>query len=163
MSADDASDDPRPPAWSGRPPLPSTAPQLYAGVVLRRSLGYLVDVFIIAVLGLCLGFALSIAGALTLGLLSPLAVIVMALWPLFYHSYFLATRGATPGMRLFDLELRDWSGKTLEPLQAVLVTILFYASIALTAWLILLVVLFTDRNRALHDILAGTLVVRRQS
>ncbi len=32
---------------------------------------------------------------------------------------------------------------------------------SLTAWLILLVALFTDRRRTLHDILAGTVMVRR--
>lgn len=149
--------------WHGEPPQPSAAPPLYAGVVWRRCLAYLVDVFVIALLGLALAFVLSIAGFLTFGLLSPLAVVVMALWPLLYHSYFLATGGATPGMRLFDLELRDWSGKALEPAQAILVVLLFYVSIALTAWLILVLVLFTDRNRALHDILASTLVVRRQT
>lgn len=162
MSADDTSGRPARAAWSGQPPLPAAAPQLYAGVVLRRILAYLIDVIVIAVLGLCLGFVLSVVGLLTFGLLSPLAVVVMALWPLIYHSYFVATRGATPGMRLFDLEVRDWSGKSVEPAQAVLVVLLFFVTIALTAWLILLVALFTDRNRALHDILAGTLVVRRQ-
>lgn len=161
MSGDNAGVRPQDPVWSGQPPLPSSAPQLYAGVLPRRILAYLVDVVVIAVLGLCLGFALSIIGLLSLGLLSPLAVIIMALWPLLYHSYFVATRGATPGMRLFDLEIRDWGGKPVEPVQAVLVVLLFFVTIALTAWLILLVALFTDRSRALHDILAGTVVVRR--
>ena len=32
----------------------------------------------------------------------------------------------------------------------------------LTAWLVLIVVLLNERNRALHDILAGTVMVRRQ-
>jgi uncharacterized RDD family membrane protein YckC len=85
----------------------------------------------------------------------------MALWPILYQSFFLIIRGATPGMRLFDLELRDWNGNKAEPFQAVLVVILFYVTIWMTAWLILLVILFTERSRALHDILAGTLVVRR--
>lgn len=143
--------------------MPSAAPQLYSGVVLRRCIAYLIDVLIIAVLGLCLGFALSIVGVLSFGLLSPLAVIVMALWPLLYHSFFVATRGATPGMSLLGLELRDWSGKPIEPLQAVLVVLLFYVTISLTAWLVLLVVLFNDRGRALHDILANTLMVRQRN
>jgi uncharacterized RDD family membrane protein YckC len=39
---------------------------------------------------------------------------------------------------------------------------LFYVSVSLTAWLVLILVLFNDRGRALHDILASTLVVRRQ-
>lgn len=162
MPTSDAADRGNQRPWSGQPPSPSGAPALYAGLLMRRSLGYLLDVFIIGALGLCLGFALSVAGLLTFGLLSPLAVIVMALWPLTYHSFLLATRGATLGMQLFDLEMRDWSGRPLEPLQAVLAVVLFYVTVWLTGWLILIVMLFTDRNRALHDILAGTLVVRRQ-
>ena len=163
MPADSHRDRQQSSPWTGDPPSPSSAPDLYGGLVLRRCPGYLVDVLVIALLGLALGFVLSIAGLLTFGLLSPLAVLIMALWPLIYHSYFIATRGATPGMRLFDIELRDWSGKAVEPFQAILVVLLFYISIAFTAWLILLLVLFTDRNRALHDILANTLVVRRQT
>lgn len=162
MTAPDAPGSARQQPWHGEPPAPSSAPFLYGGVALRRSGAYLIDVMIIAVLGLCLAFALSLVGILSFGLLSPLAVIVMALWPLTYHSYFVASRGATPGMRLFGLELRDWSGKAVEPMQAVLVVLLFYVSISLTAWLVLIVVLFNDRGRALHDILANTLVVRRQ-
>jgi uncharacterized RDD family membrane protein YckC len=161
MPVDDASSRPSPQPWSGQPPSPSSAPPLYAGLVLRRSLAYLIDVLVVAVLGFGLAMLLWIVGILSFGLLGPLGVIVMALWPLIYHSYFIATRGATPGMRLFDLEIRDWSGRPVEAAQAVLVVLLFYVTIALTAWLILLLVLFTDRNRALHDILANTLVVRR--
>ena len=155
--------DPDPAApWHGEPPLPSASPQLYGGVVFLRCLAYLVDVVILAVLGVCLGLALSILGLLTFGLLSPLAVLIMAIWPLLYHSFFVATRGATPGMGLFGLQLRDWSGKRVEPLQAFLLVLLFYVSVSLTAWLILLVALFNDRGRALHDILANTVMIRRQ-
>lgn len=163
MPATDTPRRPTPLPWHGEPPSPSQAPHLYGGTVLRRSLGYLVDVVVIAILGLCLGFALSIVGLLSFGLLSPLAIIVMALWPLAYHSFFLARSGATPGMRLFGVELRDWSGRPVEPAQAVLAVLLFYVSVGLTAWLILIVALLNDRGRALHDILAGTLVVRRQA
>lgn len=163
MSSNDVASSPKAARWHGEPPMPSAAPQLYSGVVLRRCIAYLIDVLIIAVLGLCLGFALSIVGVLSFGLLSPLVVVVMALWPLLYHSFFVATRGATPGMSLLGLELRDWSGKPIEPAQAVLVVLLFYVTISLTAWLVLLVVLFNDRGRALHDILANTLMVRQRN
>lgn len=150
-----------PQPWRGEPPRASEAPSLYSGTVARRSLGYLVDVVVIALLGACLGFALSIVGLLSFGLLSPLGIVVLALWPLFYHCFFLARSGATPGMRLFGVELRDWSGGPVAPLQAVLAVVLFYASIAFTAWLILLVALLNERGRTLHDFLANTLVVRR--
>ena len=160
MPASDATR--RTPLWQGEPPAPSSAPRLYGGLVLRRSLAYLVDVLIIAVLGLCLGFVLSLIGILSFGLLSPLAVVVMALWPLAYHSFFIATRGATPGMALFGLELRDWGGGRVEALQAVLVVLAFYVTVSLTAWFVLIVILLNDRSRALHDILAGTVMVRQQ-
>lgn len=146
--------------WDGPPPLPSTAPHLYDGLLPRRVLAYLIDVLLIAIVGLCLGFALTIVGVLTFGLITPLAIIILAIWPLAYHSFFLAVRGATPGMRFFGLEARSWEGHPIAPLQAIIVTVLFYASVSLTAWLILLVVLFNDRGRALHDVLANTLVVR---
>lgn len=148
--------------WQGEPPAPSSAPWLYGGVVLRRTFAYLVDLLLIALLGLCLGFTLSVVGILSFGLLTPLAVIAMALWPLAYHSVFVALRGATPGMALFGLELRDWRGGAVEPLQAVVVVLLFYATVSLTAWLVLVIVLLNERGRALHDILAGTIMVRRQ-
>lgn len=148
--------------WQGEPPAPSSAPWLYGGLVPRRIFAYLVDLLVIAVLGLCLGFTLSIIGILSFGLLTPLAVVVMALWPLAYHSVFIALRGATPGMALFGLQLRDWRGGPVEPLQALLLVVLFYATVSLTAWLVLVVVLLNERNRALHDILAGTVMVRRQ-
>ena len=162
MDAPDATRCARPRPWHGEPPLPSAAPWLYGGVVFRRSIAYLFDILVIAVLGLCLGLVLSVIGILTFGLLSPLAIIAMAVWPLAYHSFFIATRGATPGMRLFGIELRDWSGKAVEPAQAVLVVLLFYVTVSLTAWLVLIVVLFNTRSRALHDILASTIVVRRE-
>jgi len=148
--------------WQGEPPLPSAAPQLYAGLLPRRCLAYIVDVVIIATLGVALAFALSIVGALSFGLLSPLGIVILTLWPLLYHCFFIASRGATPGMALFGLEVRDWSGKSVEPTQAVLAVVLFYVTVSLTAWLILVVTLFTVRNRALHDIFASTVVIRRR-
>jgi len=38
---------------------------------------------------------------------------------------------------------------------------LFYASLAFTGSLIMLVVCFNDRRRAVHDYLSGVVVVRR--
>lgn len=150
-------------AWRQQPPLPAAAPELYAGVVWRRCLAYIVDVILVSIVGVVLGFCLTILGILSFGLLSPLAIIILALWPVAYHGFFVATRGATPGMRFFDIEFRDWSGRPVEAAQGLLIVLLFFVSIALTVWLVVLVVLFTERNRALHDILAGALVVRRSA
>ena len=86
---------------------------------------------------------------------------MLAVLPVAYHTFFIGRDGATPGMRVFDLEVRSWNGRPPDTSQAFLTTVLFYASVSLTVWLVLLVPLFTDRNRTLHDILAGTIVLRR--
>src|SRR3546814_8523927 len=69
MAVPDATRHARPRPWHHHPPAPSAAPGLYTSVVLRRSVAYLVDVVIIAVLGLALGFVLSLIGLLSFGLL----------------------------------------------------------------------------------------------
>lgn len=160
MSVSDAL---RPRLWHGEPPMPSAAPRLYRGVIVRRIFAYLLDVLIIAAIGFVLSLPLWLVGVLSFGLLSPLGVVVLALLPLVYHSFFVATRGATPGMAFFGLELRDWGGGRVEPLQAVLLVLLFYVTVSLTAWLVLVVTLFNERGRALHDILANTVMVRRRN
>jgi len=44
--------------------------------------------------------------------------------------------------------------------QALIFSLLFYATMALTSWLILLVALLTPRKRALHDLLSGLVILR---
>ncbi len=64
-------------------------------------------------------------------------------------------------MRIFDLELR--SGFRRAPrafLQALVQTLLFYITVAMTCSLVLLFALFNRRRRTLHDVLAGTVMVR---
>ena len=147
-------------AWTDVPPDPLAEPALYDGVLWRRAAAYLVDVALIAVLSLCAWLVFGLAGILTLGALTPLGVVILAVLPIGYHTAFLGRQGATPGMRLFDLELRSWTGPPPDYTQAFLTTVLFYMSVSLTAWLVLLVALFTERRRTLHDLLAGTVIVR---
>jgi len=148
-------------AWDRVPPDPPDDPELYDGMVWRRVAAYALDVLLIALLSFCAWSLFVLVGLLSFGLLTPLGVIVLAVLPLGYHSYFLGRRGATPGMTALDLELRGWTGRPVDYFQAFLTTVLFYTSVALTAWLILLVALFNDRRRTLHDYLAGTVMVRR--
>jgi uncharacterized RDD family membrane protein YckC len=129
--------------------------------VPRRATAYVLDLALICGLWIALSIAFGVAGILTFGALTPLGLVVLALLPIAYHTFFLGRDGATPGMRVFDLELRSWTGRTPDYSQAFLTTVLFYASVSLTVWLVLLVPLFTDRNRTLHDILAGTVMLRR--
>jgi uncharacterized RDD family membrane protein YckC len=87
-----------------------------------------------------------------------------ALWVLYAWYYVVhgwARRGGTPGMRLLNLRLVDWRqrvpvgyARALLRLAALLVT-------ALSLGLGFLVVPFRRDRKALHDLLAGTLVVHR--
>ncbi len=95
---------------------------------------------------------------------SALPGISAALWILFTFFYVVhgwAQRSGTPGLRLLGLRLLDWRHRTpigypraFLRLAALLVTIL-------TLGLGYLVVPFRRDRKALHDLLAGTLVTRR--
>lgn len=127
----------------------------------RRSFGYLVDLCILAVLSAGAWLALVAAGILSFGLLMPLVPVVLVLLPIAYHGFLVGgPRSATLGMRLFDVEVRSWTGQRPPAFQAILMVVLFYASIGFTGSLILLVALFNGRGRTLHDFLSGTVVVR---
>jgi uncharacterized RDD family membrane protein YckC len=152
-----------PKAWTDQPPDPLFKPDLYDGLLWRRACGYLIDVLVLGVLGAAAWFALGLLVVLSFGLLLPLQIVALALLPLAYHTLFLATRGQTLGMAALDVEVRSWNGRRPDLLQAFIQTAVFYLTVAVTSWLILLVALFTTRNRTLHDYLAGTLVVRRSA
>jgi uncharacterized RDD family membrane protein YckC len=64
-------------------------------------------------------------------------------------------------MRLFDVELRSVTGERPGFAQALVQTALFYITVGATCSLILLLVLFNRHKRTLHDMVAGTVVVRR--
>lgn len=147
--------------WSGQPPDPLAEPALYDGVLWRRIGAYAVDLAILAVLSVAAWVALTTAGVLSFGLLMPLVPVALVLLPIAYHALLVGGSGAaTLGMRLFGLQVRSWTGERPAHWQAALMSALFYATIAVTGSLILLVALFNSRYRTLHDFLSGTVVVR---
>jgi uncharacterized RDD family membrane protein YckC len=131
-------------------------------VLWRRVGAYVVDLAILAVLSLAAWITLTTAGVLSFGLLLPLVPVALVLLPIAYHTLLVGGSGAaTLGMRLFGLQVRSWTGERPSLWQALLMGTLFYATIAATGSLILLVTLFNARRRTLHDFLSGTLMVRR--
>ncbi len=115
----------------------------------------------------CLVGIVSIAsfilGIMTFGLSFGVTGLLLLLIPFAYHAVLISgPRHATLGMRTMNLEVRIWSsGNSPELPQALILTLLFYASIALTAWLIVLVAFFSDSRRCLHDYFSGTVVVNK--
>ncbi len=148
-------------AWEDLPPDPLDDPDLYDGIMWRRVVGYAVDVLILMVILMAVGLVLYFIDVLSFGLLLPLKFLIPPLVPLAYHSYFIGHDGATPGMRMFDVEVRAWTGGRPDYLQAFLMTVLFYVTVMFTFWLILIFALFNDRNRTAHDYLSGAVAVRR--
>ena len=114
--------------WTGVPPDPLAHPELYDGLLWRRSFAYLFDVIIIGLLLLAGWSSLILLGVLSFGLLLPLVPLLVALIPVAYHALQVGGRHhATLGMRLFDLEVKTWSGGQPDVWQGFLMAALFYA------------------------------------
>lgn len=146
--------------WQDLPPDPLDDPDLYDGIMWRRVGAFCVDVVAVSILSFVAWFLLGLMAVMSFGLLLPLQVAAVALLPTAYHTYFIGSSGATPGMRFFDVEIRTWTGRRPDYVQAFLQTVLFYTTVSLTTGLVLLVALFNDRHRTLHDLMAGTVGVR---
>jgi uncharacterized RDD family membrane protein YckC len=146
--------------WVGEPPEPFASPGYFRGVLVRRVFAYWIDLLCIGLLIGLAWIALWMLAIASLGLLSPL-LLLLGLIPVLYHTLTIGGPGsATPGMRLTGVEVRSWTGERPSYLQAFVQTILFYVTVYPTWSLVLLIALFERRRRTLHDILAGTLVIR---
>jgi uncharacterized RDD family membrane protein YckC len=142
-------------------PDPTTLPEAYQGVLWRRTLAYFIDLCCIGVLAVLFWVVFLVLSVLSFGLLGPLLWFLFGLIPLAYHTLLLSgPRSATWGMRCLDVELRSVTGERPGFLQALAQTALFYIMVGATCSLILLFVLFNRRKRTLHDVLAGTVLVR---
>lgn len=131
------------------------------GVPLRRVVAYAVDLVFLFVLAAAAALAATLLNVISLGLLTPLTAAALFLLPLAYHSFFLYHQQATPGMKLLGLEMRTMDGSPLSAVHAIITTVIFYATVPVTSFLILIVVFFNDQRRTLHDLLTGTVVVRK--
>ena len=129
----------------------------FNGIAWRRSVAFLFDMMIL----LAIFVSLWIVNIIFLG---GLTALLTFLWPaLLFVVYDTALVGgrasATIGMRLMGLRTvtHEWG----EPgyLQAFVLSVLFYLSITFTSGLILLVALFNNRGRCVHDMVAGIFLV----
>jgi uncharacterized RDD family membrane protein YckC len=134
--------------------------QLTTGVRTRRCLGWLIDLTLVVLIVWTAWWTLALLGILTFGL-GWMLMGLLPLIPFAYHTLFLTgTLSATPGQRLFGLIVRRDAdlGPPAFP-QAIVSTLVFYVTLA-TSGLLLLVALFTEHKRTLHDIVSGLVVVR---
>jgi len=143
-------------------PDPATAPELFEGVLMRRAMAWVIDSAIIV--GISVGVMLVglLAGLLTLGvgwLALPFIV------PIAILAYYAATLGSparsTIGMRAFDLVLTPVRGRPLDGWAILIHPILFWLTVWISWPFSLLFALFTPRRQMLHDLIVGTLMLRR--
>jgi uncharacterized RDD family membrane protein YckC len=142
---------------------PVANPELFEGVLARRCIAFVVDVIIIAIPVVFI----FIIGLVTLGLgwflywiLSPAAVI----WAICYYGLtFGSPASATIGMRVMDLEMRIWYGAPAYFVLGAVHAIVYWITISFLTPLILLVALFNERRRLLHDMLVGTIVINNRA
>ena len=133
---------------------PLVHPKLYEGVALRRTFAFFLDMILI---GIVLVLAFIPLGVITALVAIPATVLVSVAYDALTIGGFAS---ATPGMRLFGLKVVTWSGGKPDNLQALLMSIVFWAIHGVTSWLAAAVVFLNPRWRAAHDFVAATVVVR---
>lgn len=135
--------------------------RLFRGVRTRRIVAFIIDYFLIALLLIPVGLLVFVLGVFTLGLGWFLFGILGPLTALCYVAMTLGGRHqSTLGMRMMGLRLERLDGKRVDPILAILHTVLFWAGNAILTPLILLASLFLSYKRTLHDLLLGTVVTR---
>lgn len=142
---------------------PRVQPELFEGVLARRVVAFFIDVLMIAVPLAFVAIFIFMFGLVTLGLgwflfffYGPISVI----WALVYYGLtFGSAASATIGMRMVDLEMRTWYGAPCYFLLGAVHAIGYWLSVTFLTPFILLVALFNNRRRLLHDMLVGTVVI----
>ena len=141
-------------------PDPVLHPEYYDGITAKRVFAYAIDFLICAALGLAGWFVAAVVGLLSFGLLFAPLIAALALLPVAYHTLMIGSeRSATVGMSFVGIRVFKLDGDRPEMLQAFIQSALFFFSISITSFFVLLVCLFNTRRRCLHDMLAGTLVL----
>lgn len=137
------------------------ASYLYEGVRTRRILAFVIDYVIVGLLLIPFAILVLLLGLLTFGLGWMLFAVLAPVVALTYIWNTLGGRNqATIGMRVMGIRLERLDGRPIDGMLAVVHSVLFWAANAVLTPFVLLVTLFTDRKRALHDLLLGTVVLR---
>lgn len=135
--------------------------RLYEGVRTRRVIAVMIDYLIVALLTIPVAIIVFFLGILTLGLGWMLfSVLVPAVAVLYIWNTLGSADQATTGMKLMGVRLDRLDGRPIDGMTAVVHSVLFWAGNVILTPLVLLVTLFSDRKRTLHDLLLGTVVTR---
>ncbi len=106
-------------------PDPEADRQFYEGVPSRRLAAWVFDLLIILAIGVPIAIFFGLA---TIGFGFALFPFIIAAVGFIYRSVTIAGGSSTWGMRIMGIELRKFDGERLDPLTAVLHTLIYTAS-----------------------------------
>lgn len=133
----------------------------YDGVRTKRVLAFLIDYLIVGLLVIPFAILVLLFGLLTFGLGWMLfGILVPAVAIVYIWNTLGGPNQATVGMRMMGIRLDRLDGQPIDGMLAVVHSVLFWAGNAVLTPLVLLVTLFAERKRTLHDLLLGTVVTR---
>lgn len=144
--------------------IPTNDWRAYQGVLSRRVMAFIIDYAIVALLWIPAAVVVFFLGILTFGLgffLYP--VLFAGLAMLYFGMTVGGPKQASPGMSMMGLAIARTDGRPMDFLTAIVHLVIFWIANAILTPLVLLVGLFTDRGRLLHDLLIGTVTIRRNN
>ncbi len=141
--------------------LPTVSDHAFDGVLSRRIFAFLIDYIAMVIAIAVLGTVIGILGIFTFGLAWLLYAVLVPIVVVPYIALTLGGRDqATPGMKAMDLKIVKDDGSQIDWLIATVHLVLFWVFNTILTPFVLLLVLFTSRKRALHDILLSTSMQR---
>jgi uncharacterized RDD family membrane protein YckC len=146
---------------------PAANPELFEGVLARRVVAFLIDFVILSIPVVFVSMFIFVVGVVTFGLgflIYGLLWPAMVIWALCYYGATLGgPHSATIGMRAMDIEMRTWYGAPTYFVLGAVHAVVFWVTVSMITPLVLLVCLFNERRRCLHDMLVGTVVINNAS
>lgn len=136
---------------------------LYSGVLTKRFLAFLIDLFVLSVPIVLVSIFILLFGIVTLGLgwalfwlISPFSIV----WALLYYGLSLGgPRAATIGMRMLGIHMEMLNGGRPYFLLGVVHAVAYWFSVSLLTPVVVIVGFFNRRGQLLHDLVLGTVLV----
>lgn len=134
----------------------------FQGTLARRVFAFLIDYVLLGLVLLLAAVVVFFLGVLTLGVAWFIYPVLGVLTAMLYFGMTVGgEKQASPGMRMMGLILVQQSGRPVDFFTAIVHLVLFWLCNSVLTPLVLLVGLFTNRNRLLHDLLLGTAMADR--
>ncbi len=137
-------------------PDPSSQPEFYADVPTKRFIAWIVDGILVALVVA----VMTVLSTFTALFILPLVWMTISF---FYRWLTIASRSATPGMRLMAIEFRRSDGSPFDGTTAFLHTAGYVISVVTFPLQLISIamMLLTERKQGLTDMILGTVALNR--